>query len=368
MSADVVILVEDPGAANMAAPLPAALGRRGMTARLVATGPAARHLADLGVHHEASADGLLTGALPASVVVGTSEDRGALGPRLIARARALGLRTAGLVDGPMNAALRFRGLGQDPFGFAPDLILVTDENTARTYADLGFPSARIVAVGHPHRDRARAERRRLDAEGRAAVRRRVVAEAPDGRPILVLLAEVSDGLDPAEFRRSSAYTLDGRGTSDARTDIVIEEVLDAAATLVSRPWIVLRPHPKNRPGEFEQFRPEVARLGRNEPLFDLLFAADLVVGLTSIALDEAALLGRPTLSVVPRAAEAAWLASACAGITPVACERSELRAELGRLFASPGPDVAVLDRAFPPGAAERAAEALMSLIAQPTRT
>lgn len=363
MRSDVLILVEDAGAANMAAPLPAALAQLGLSTRLVAAGAAARQLRDLGTPSEPldgrSAKTLLADAAPRLVTVGTSEDRDAVGLELVAAARALSIPSAGLVDAPTNATSRFRGRGPAAFGHAPDALLVADAVTRTAYVSAGFAAPRIEIVGHPHHDRLRAERRRLDAEGRAVVRARVLPDAPAGRPVLVLLAEASDGLDPAQFRRTDDYTLFGRGRSDRRTDIVIEEVLDAAATMVPRPWIVLRPHAKNGADEFDGYRAEVGCLGRDEPLFDLLHAADLVVGLTTAALDEAALLGRPTLSVVPRAAEAAWLASA--GLTPIAHDRAMLRRMLSERIGAAGTSADDLDRAFPPGAAARAARALARL-------
>lgn len=353
MRADVLILVEDAGAANMAAPLPAALGALGLGAALVADAGGAAQLAALGVDHRhvegRDAAALLATFRPRLVVVGSSERADPLGPRMVAAARAAGLATAGLVDGPANADRRFRGV-------PPDRLLLADAATAAAYADLGLARAALAVVGHPHHDRVRAERAALDASGRAASRARVVPAAPADRPVLVILAERSSGLDPAAFRCAPSWTLGGRGASDARTDVVIEEILDALAPLAPRPWVVLRPHPAEPSDAYARFAPEVDGTGRAEPLFPLLHAADLVVGLTSAALDEAALLGRPTLAVVPRAAEAAWLASAAAGITPVAATRAALHARLRAPW--PAPDQTALDRAFPPGAAARAARAL----------
>ncbi|MEX2649731.1 MAG: hypothetical protein WD673_12040 [Alphaproteobacteria bacterium] len=363
MRTDVLILVEDAGAANMAAPLPAALEPFGLSTRLVAAGAATRQLRDLGTPSEPldgrSAKALLADAAPRLVAVGTSEDADAVGLDLVTAARALSIPNAGLVDAPTNATSRFRGRGSATFGHAPDALLVADAATRSDFVAAGWAASRIEVVGHPHRDRVRAERRRLDVEGRASARARVLPDAPADRPVLVLLAEASDGLDPAQFRRTDDYTLLGRGRGHRRTDIVIEEVLDAAATMVPRPWILLRPHAKNGAGEFDGYRAKVGRLGRDETMFDLLYAADLVVGLTTAALDEAALLGRPTLSVVPRAAEAAWLASA--GLTPVAHDRAMLRHMLSERIGAAGPRADDLDRAFPPGATERAARALARL-------
>jgi hypothetical protein len=356
MPIDVLILVEDAGAANMAAPLPAALAAEGLDAVLVADGVGARQFDGLGVPYrtaEAAVPVLLAALAPRLVVVGSSERPATRAPALVAAARAKGCAVVGLVDGPANAALRFRAA-------MPDTLLVADAVTAAAYATLGVAAARVLVVGHPHHDRVRAARAALDVEGRATVRARVLPSAPPDGYVVVLLTERSDGLDESRFRRAPDWTLHGRGGADSRTDVVIEEVLDALAARSPAPWIVLRPHPAENPGAYDRFVPEVARVSRSEPLFDLLYAADLVVGLTSVALDEAVLLGRPTLAVVPRAVERAWLASAALGLTPVVATRAALR----DLVAAPPPppDATRLATAFPVGAAARAARALAAMM------
>ena len=67
----------------------------------------------------------------------------------------------------------------------------------------------------------------------------------------------------------------------------------------------------------------------------LILASDLVIGLSSIFLMEAAIAGRPTLCVVPREAECAWSPSVTEGLTPCATTRTALR----RFLATP-PEVA----------------------------
>lgn len=361
---DVLVFVEDPGAANCVAALGAALAQVGIASTLLASGSACAHLASLAVPHVAcspasTASGEIEAHNPRLVLCGTAENRHSLGLALIAEARSRSLPSVGVVDGPSHAADRFSGSTGRPDAYAPDRILVPDTATAASFRALGFAPSRIVVAGHPQFDRLRAERARLDAEGRTAVRRRVLPDAGDGRPLVVFLSELSDGMAPALYRRAPHWTLSGRGGSDLRTQVALEEFLDASA---GRGWIrILRLHPKSRAEEYAAYARELEAISSGGLPYDIVYAADLVVGMTTFLLVEAALLGRPTLAILPDAAHAAWLPSIAAGITPVAHRRAEIAAALDEGLENP-PDRMAVDRAFPAGATRRVAELVASML------
>jgi hypothetical protein len=349
VSLDLVVFVEDPGAANFAAGLPEALAGRGRSARLYADGPARGYLGERGVAFEEP-------PVPeaAAVAVGTAESPDTAGLRLIAHARARGRPAIGLVDAPANAEHRFRGRADEPLAFAPDWILVPDEGTRERYVELGHPAGRVLAVGHPHWDAVRARARELD---RHALRSRLFPDA-GARPVAVFAAEVSKGLGGEQYRRSPEYTLHGRGERDGRTEVVLEELADALAELSPRPFAVLRLHPKNTRDELSDHLPAFDEVSEGGDPLELVYAADAVVGMTSSLVMEAALMGRPTLSIVPRAAELDWLPSVGAGLTLAATTRAELRSQLDRVLAGeapagPGP---------PEGALARTAEAIDTIL------
>ncbi|MGE0254656.1 MAG: hypothetical protein AB7N54_04105 [Alphaproteobacteria bacterium] len=367
VAASVMIAVEDPGAANMAADLPAALAARGLAASLFAGGAGSAQLDRLGRPHRRIAAGTTAGALldedrPRAVVVGTSEDRSALGLALVDAARGRGIATLGLVDGPANAAERFRGTGAAADTHAPDLIAVADIACRDAFLAAGFAATRLVVAGHPAFDRARAERRHLDARGRAAVRAAVFPDAPAGRPVVVFLSELSDGLDAARFALTGDETLRGRPGTAERTRAVTEAFLDATAGLATRPWRVLRLHPKERREDHADLLDEFDAVSAEGPPFEVLYAADLVVGLTTFALVEALLLGRPALSLLPRASDAAWLPAIGLGLVPMVCRNAEIAPAVLR-FAGREPDAALLARHMPEGAAAHLAELIAGRVA-----
>ena len=330
--APMLLVVEDPGAANFAAGLLPVLARHG-TVAVHASGEGAAQLARLGLEALSLAEPFDPGALlaqtrPALVLVGTSEDPDAAAHDLVAACRAAHVPTVGLVDGPANIERRFRGRGAGPLAFAPGAVLVPAENLRDQIIAAGFAPERAFVVEHPHFARLASEKCRLDAIGRDVLRRRLFPTCLDDRPVLVFLAERSGGLDTGGFRRSPDYTLAGRGADSRRTNIVLEEILDALAPVDPRPFIVLRVHPKNELGEFAAYTGEIDQVSRDELALDLVYAADAVVGLTTILLSEAVVLGRPVLSVVPRAGEQEWLLAPPQGELPCVWERGKLAAAL----------------------------------------
>lgn len=323
----ILLYADDPGAANYLAPLPSALGVSGMSSRFVidpslATYAADRNMACVARPPNTEPEELLSGIR--LLVVGTSENPACFGHRLTDTARSLGTPSLGVVDMEVNAARRFKGLSEDPLHHAPDFLAVTDKGSRDAFARLGFPADRIALCGHPHYDRVRLCRADFEAQDREALRRSLFPDAPQGRPKWMFLAEGVDQLDPSVSFRTNDYTLHGRGDTDFRAAIVLEEILDAAAGLSPRPWIVLRLHPKNRLEEFDVCLAEVDAVSSGGDPLPMVWAADLVIGMTTMLLLETYLLGRPHVAVLPRASEKSWLATLANGSTPFVCTRPEL--------------------------------------------
>jgi hypothetical protein len=147
---------------------------------------------------------------------------------------------------------------------------------------------------------------------------------PVNRPVWLFLAEGIDQLNPAVSFRDSDYTMFGRGGGDFRSVIILEEILDAAAQLNPRPWVVLRLHPKNREEDFLSLTPELGMISREGDPLPLVWAADLVLGMTTMLLVETYLLGRPHLSILPRSSERTWLYTLEQGLTKTVCSRVDL--------------------------------------------
>ncbi len=361
MTRRIMIFVEDPGAATFVIGLPTALRRMGAVAgELFAAGHAVDVLDAAGepahrLSDRADALWAFDQFGPDVVAVGTAESPVAIGLSLIERCRSSAATSIGLVDGPTNPEHRFSAGSPNPLHHLPDRLVVPDAATKDRFVALGVPISRVSTCGHPLYDRARAARR--DETARRSLRQRLWPEAQD-RQILLFLAELSTGLVPDAFHRTAEYTLTGTSGSDCRTDIVAEEVIFATGKSSPAPFRVLRPHPKMTPADSASYAGAFDAVNTTGPVADAIEAADVVVGLTSVALDEALLLGRPVVAVVPRSQERDWLLGAHLGLVPVATTREEIAAHLAAAFAGALPDPAVIDRLLPRGATTAIARVL----------
>lgn len=362
---DVLMFIEDPGAVNFMAPVIPALRARGVSVATRVTGAATEFIRIGGAHGamppEGDADAMLATVKPRLVLTGTSENRHSLGFELIQGARARGLVTAAMVDGPSNASLRFRGTADHALAFAPDHVLVPDAVTAAAFVALGYPKSHVSVCGHPHYDWVSARGEDLKRAGKSAVRRQVLGDIPDDTPVVVFAAEVSTGLVPTLYRSSDRYTIHGSGKSVYRSDIVIEELLEALALVTPKPYAVLRLHPKNTDAELAPFFAGFDAVSKGGSALELVFAADAVVGMTSILLAEAAILGRPVLAILPRPEEYDWLPSILRGQIPIAGTRPQIQEGVAALLSHHG-DGGVPTIAFEPHAAARAAGAVAALL------
>lgn len=335
-NADVLIFVEDPGAANYVAQLPAALAERSWRTRLLADGHAKSYLLQREVHpemirHPAVAHRILTSISPRLLIVGTSENPDTLGLALVAEARSSGIESIGVIDAPMSADYRFRGRSDNPLTYVPDWLLVPDKWTKEVYIALGYPAQRAVICGHPHYDYVRAAKVRLAQEDRNALRQRLLPGIADSQKAIIFATEGSLRLNSQQSVRLPEYTLRGRGTTSGRTEVVLEEFLEAIQFVKPRPYLVLHLHPKDVPDDYAVYLDEFDLISNSSPSgspFSLIYAADLVVGLTSMLLLEAILLGRLTLSVLPRITEIDNMARIRPGIKNCVVTREELRSAL----------------------------------------
>jgi hypothetical protein len=334
-----LIYVEDPGAANFIAQIPQTLVAHGVDCTLLTDGLATSYLQNRGVCGREvkagdSAEKLIKELKPQLVLVGTSENPKSLGLKLISQAKKEGVPTVGVIDLEVNADRRFAGESNSPMQHAPDWVLVPDASAKSAYESLGFDPTHVLACGHPHYDYVREIGSKLQTK-REALRKQVLeadGHTRDTVPIIVFVAEPASQMNPELSLRSAEYTLQGRGDSDKRTEIVLQELLDALGRSGeckgAQPFLVLRLHPKNKEEEFTAYKKEINSISTDGDPLELVAAADLVVGMSSMLLQEAALMGMQTLSVLPRSAEKNWLPAIKLGVIPAVTTREELQQAL----------------------------------------
>lgn len=353
---DILLFAEDPGVANYAALLMPVLASRGWGVRLFASAVASNWLKNRGVLFtevtaDADAESLLREVDPRCVMTGTAENPETLGLRLIDAAHEAGIPSVGFIDALMSAAYRFSGSTRDPLAHAPDWLLVPDSNTLEAFAVLGYQRQRIAICGHPQYEQTRVLAAQWASEGGPQeFRRRLFPELDPGRQLIVFVSEGIPRFGQISGRVSYDFGFQGRGINKGRTRIIFEEVLDAVAELSCQPYVIFRAHPTENVENYAEYQPEIHGISSDGSPLELVYAADLVIGMTSMLLLEAALLGRPTLAVLAHASEADWLPSVRNGLTPHVQYRLDLRKLMPKLLSAIPPmaadgaeDTVVLD-------------------------
>ena len=258
------------------------------------------------------------------LVVGTSENRDCLAHKLVDCARKKKIPSVGLVDMAVNAENRFRGYSDNALEHAPDFLVVNDEGCSLRYKSIGYPADKIHAYGHPHFDSLAAKYGLILQEDIHGLKRKCFPGAPTNRPVWLFLAEGVDRLAPHESYFSEDYKLKGARQSTFRGAIVLEELLLCAGKFDPMPWVVLRPHPKTEMNDFIHLYGELGSISTHDDPINEVWAADLVIGMTTMLLMEAALIGCCNISIVPRDVEREWLESIKLGLTPCATSRDEI--------------------------------------------
>ncbi len=255
---------------------------------------------------------------------GTSEDPNAASLHAIKQCQFKGITSLVAIDGPANVEYRLRGTTDDPLAFKPDYVLVENMAVATKYQHLGMDAKHIYIVGHPQFDQLFGIGRKLETIGKLVLRKRLFPNLNEQKKLIVFCTELSTGLNSQQFKKSKDYTFVGLSEAEGRTEIVLEEVLNALDLTVGSYNLIMRLHPKNTQDDFAEYYNQIDGFSQKEKPYELLYASDLVIGLSSVILYEAAILGCRTLSVLPRQSEREWLGSIATGLTECVHDRESL--------------------------------------------
>jgi hypothetical protein len=203
-------------------------------------------------------------------------------------AERVGLGSVAVLDHWCNYAERFTV--ERPFDALPGTLAVMDEAAADRLVSEGCPRDRIAVTGQPHFDDVVQGTRTFDRE---QVRRELGIEVD--RVVLVFASEP----------QARYY---GSGPSDPRflgytEDDALMAVTRAARTVAPRALLIVKLHPLEAGDAFYDLGDGDAGVEtqtiRAYPPEHLIAAADVVLGMTSVFLLEAALTGVPAISVRP---------------------------------------------------------------------
>ena len=213
-----------------------------------------------------------------------------------------------------NAGERFKGDSLNPIEYEPDLLIVTDQPTKNAYINLGINSDNIFVCRHPQEDRIKNLKKIFQKK---FSRKNSLSKR------WLFIAENIDLFNPNESFRSENYTFQGRGNTNWRTGIIMEEIIDALKIISPQTKLEVRLHPKNKLKQFDNWREEINIDTYKDPL-ESVWKADFVLGMSSNLLIEAILLGKNVLSILPRYEEKEWMPELKNGFIPTVFDRNNL--------------------------------------------
>ena len=365
----IMMFVEDPGAANYIQYLPDKLEQSGLQCSILADGYAKKFLDDRKIPYEPlektiSAHSILERSRPDILIFGTSSNPDTYAFRMLTSARALNIKSVGIVDNLSNAKFRFRGRSNDPLKYVPDWIVVPDHPTMQAFESLGFPSSSIRQCGHPQYDYVVRVSENWNTGDRDVLKNKFFPGISKERKVFLFASAPFVGIGPHSYEYSPEFTLKGRGRRRVETEVVFEEVIDAVNNLKPKPFLVLRIHPKQKPEDFSRYLGDVDFVSSGGSVLELLFASDLIVGLPTMLLVEAVLLGKKTLAVSANPKRNPALPTIRIGLTPLVSTREQLRSFFAKpLHNCPQPIRTDLSKLFVFGANKKIVELVEDILA-----
>lgn len=206
----------------------------------------------------------------------------------IQAARQLGIPSLAVLDFWSNYAARFTTLPPDgPLDALPDVIAVMDDSAAEDLRSLGIDTGCVHVTGQPAFDRLHTET--PPASKLAALRAQI--GCPPGRHLVVFASQPC-----SEIATKAGYAVLPYDERDIVQIFCSEFKTHPAADEL---FLWIRPHPRETPGKFTRHASRHVFAGMAGDSAAAQHAAEGVAGMCSVFLLEAALIGKPVLSLQP---------------------------------------------------------------------
>lgn len=329
MRLSVASAVGDPGGAEAITPALVALAQRGALGSVVAVPSAWSVLERAGIAFSPYAVGDFAAAVapcfdgepPSLVLTTTSWGDDRIEPAVIDAARDRGIPSVAVVDFWSNYRRRF----ETAAGLSlPSWIAVPDDSALAGAIAEGLPESRLVVTGNPHYETLVQRYHRFDREERLAFRERV------GVPRQATVALFASQPIRALYGRSLGY-------DEAEVLVLVRDAMEQVAGWLGHPVILaVRAHPREAQTTFPGSTSKVAlRSAVGDDGLAWALASDLVIGMTSALLLQAALLGARVVSVQPNLAGADPLPSNQLGLSDPVYQPGDVASVLYRALARP---------------------------------
>ena len=216
------------------------------------------------------------------------------------------------MDSPASLEYRFRGKSSNMFKYLTDYILISNEDIKFKLLKLGVPTRRILLCKHPYYDfiiKKKLFFSKIERSQKIYSLFNLKQDKSNKKKVLVFLTELSKGLEENEFVKNDDYELVGKKNSYLRTHVILDEVIDSIKYFRNKIHFVLRLHPKENFNDYQKYFSSVDSLSKFDDSLEIIYFSDIIIGLTTNLLTEAAIMNKPVLSVTPRFKEFSWLSN-----------------------------------------------------------
>ena len=318
-----LVFVEDPGAVNMIIELPYHFREKNFKYDILASNYASeiltlKNISHIKIEKKSQLIDFMKNKDYEKFLIGTSENKESLGLEIINIGKKRQIKTIAFVDMLVNASERFKGKSENPLKFIPDYLIVTDSLTKNAFMKLGVKYERIFICNHPQQERIKKLKQKFEIK---------FSKHKNKYPRWLFISENIDLMNPSQSFKSENYLLNGRGSSNWRTAIVIEEVIDLLKKVSPMSKVEVRLHPKNTIDQFDEYAEEIKLDSIIDPL-ESVWKADFILGMSSNLLVEAMYFGKKVLSILPRYEEKKWMSELEEGLIETVFTREALFSKL----------------------------------------
>ncbi|MDP2629329.1 MAG: hypothetical protein Q8P45_01295 [Candidatus Harrisonbacteria bacterium] len=299
-----IVTASDPGGFNSIIPVARALLQHSNTLTLILGGPARLMAQKEGLKYldgeilsPEELESFFLRAKPNALIAGTSGES-TVDKRLILIAKQHGVPSLCILDSWLNYWQRFSSSDEKDFKYIPDIICAPDELAKEEMIADSIPAQLIRITGNPHFDHF-TDAIRSDGE-------------VSGRVLFV-------SQPFSELREIGVYTDYGYDEYAVLQDIIYTLAIEDISS-----QLLIHLHPREKRDKYRAFLSKAVCLSQKESLEEELSAAELIIGMNSTVLFQAAMAGKKVLSYQPHLKASDTLISNRLGLTELIQDRAAL--------------------------------------------
>ena len=289
----VFIYAEDPGAANFLLPIIHKLNKLKIKTKVFAESQAKLIFKKNFINCNKILKKKINFSTAKIILIGTSENKKSLLKKIIKEGKKKNIPTFGIVDAAMNLQQRFFINKKNRLIYLPDYLFVNDDYTKDQYVKIGIDKSRIYNFGSPHYQNIKNIFFNLKKNKKSNTR-----------------IKINNNINNKSFKIYSFFSEGLYKTyafQKTRTERVLEKFIKIRQKIKNHPYLIFKPHPKDKKKDYKKYLKYFDAIFLKGNSIDLIYISDAIIGLTSMVMTEAVILGKPTFSIICNKKEKNWL-------------------------------------------------------------